>query len=496
MLSLTSPDILATLTCVLLSLWLFLRSRRATAQYPHPPGPKPLPLLGNLLDVPDPTGFPWKAYAEWGRRYDSEMVRLSALGMNIVVVNKLEAVNELLDKRSSIYSDRPRMVMLNELCGFGWGLAFMPYGDPWRDSRRIAHQEFRPGPVKRFRPIEQKVSTQFLVNLHRHPEKLTYNLRHLAAATIMAMVYDIDVKSLDDPYIHTAEEAGDAVSATTIAGSFLVDIIPLLRHVPEWFPGAGFQKRAKEWRVVVDRLRDAPYENTMKRLLAGDLKDCAAKYVIETIGKSLGEKDPAYSEYIMRSTLGSLYIGIFAGGADTTVSSLGSFFLAMTLYPDIQKNARKELDRVLDVPHMLTENDVYKGYYLPKGTLLVANNWAILHDEKAYGPDTSDFNPDRFLRPDGTLDPNVPDPAVAAFGFGRRICPGRFMALDSMWFTIANVLALFEIERAVDENGKEIIPDGEYNRGFLCHPKPFPCVIKPRSREHEAILQELGHTDA
>lgn len=62
-------------------------------------------------------------------------------------------------------------------CGFKWGLAFMPYGDPWRDSRRIAHQEFRSGPVKRFRPIEQKVSTQFLVNLYRHPEKLMYNLR-------------------------------------------------------------------------------------------------------------------------------------------------------------------------------------------------------------------------------------------------------------------------------------------------------------------------------
>ncbi len=161
----------------------------------------------------------------------------------------------------------------------------------------------------------------------------------------MSMVYDIDVKSLDDPYIHTAEEAGDAISEITVAGAFLVDIIPLreldrrasiilhiiltsspVRYVPEWFPGAGFQKRARQWRITVKRLRDAPYDDTMKRLvsprrslsrrplthfpqLAGDLDDCVAKYVIESVGKSLDAKDPGYAEYIVRSTLASLYIG-------------------------------------------------------------------------------------------------------------------------------------------------------------------------------------------
>lgn len=142
---------------------------------------------------------------------------------------------------------------------------------------------------------------------------------------------------------------------------------------------------------------------------------------------------------------------------------------------------------VTDVPHMLTEDDVYNGFYLPKGTLVVANTWyvhrvhigthvltlfysclarAILHDEKAY-PNPSNYNPDRFLLADGTLDPAVRDPSVAAFGFGRRICPGRFMAVDSIWITIACVLSLFEIHKALGEDGQEITPDGEYFRGFL-----------------------------
>ena len=148
---------------------------------------------------------------------------------------------------------------------------------------------------------------------------------------------------------------------------------------------------------------------------------------------------------------------------------------------------------------------MYGGYYLPKGTLVVANTWsvqsqpltthqspiptplpslplplllphdhadlipslrAILHDAKAY-PSPSTYNPDRFLRSDGTPDPTVRDPSVAAFGFGRRICPGRFMAADAMWLAIACVLSVFDIRKAVGEDGREITPHGEYHRGFL-----------------------------
>ncbi|TFK84330.1 cytochrome P450 [Polyporus arcularius HHB13444] len=517
----SSADLLITTLCVFSSLWLWARSRR-TRHLPHPPGPRGLPLLGNLFDVPTPQAFPWETYLRWGRQYHSDIIRVSALGMNIVVANTLEVVNELLDKRSAIYSDRPRMVMLNELTGFGWGLAFMPYGEPWRDSRRMAHHEFHTTPVKRFRPHELRFVRQFLFNMYRHPEKMMDNLRHMAGATILSIGYDIDVKSLHDHWIVTAEAAAESISETTNAGSYLVDVIPMLKHVPEWFPGAGFQRKARIWRESVDRLLNAPYEDVQKRLPTGEVADCAAKSLIEAFGKS--PKDPAYTDHILRATLGSLYVG----GADTTVSALGSFFLAMVLYPEIQEKARKELDHIiglhrlpdfsdqpslpyidaivketlrwnpvvpLDVPHMLTEDDVYNGYYLPKGTLVVANTWAILHDEKTY-PEPAKYNPDRFLRPDGSLDPNVRDPSVAAFGFGRRICPGRFMAVDSIWITIANVLSVFEIRKAVGEDGKEITPDGEYHRGFLCHPKPFPCIIKPRSEEHEALLQELAQGDA
>ncbi|KAI0713249.1 cytochrome P450 [Earliella scabrosa] len=518
--AISSADILVLSLCGLLSLWLWARGRRSN-RLPHPPGPRGLPLIGNLLDLPSPQDKPWEVYSNWSHQHNSDIIHISALGTNIVIASSLEVVNELLDKRSALYSDRPRMIMLNELCGFGWGMAFLPYGDSWRDSRRMAHQEFHSGPVKRFRPNEQKSAHQFLVNMYRQPEKMMHNLRHLAGSTIMSVAYDIDVKAFDDPYILTAEAAAESISETTNAGSYFVDVLPFLRYVPEWFPGAGFQKDAKRWRVAVERLRDAPYENVKQRMLSGDLSDCAAKSLLERYSKDT--KNAGYIDFTMRSSLGSVYVG----KSEQTVSALGSFFLAMTLHPEIQEKARKELDQVVgsqrlpdfsdqpslpyidaivreslrwnpvvpvDVPHMLSEDDVYNGYYLPKGTLVVANQWAILHDEKAYH-DPLTYNPDRFLRPDGTLDPNVRDPSVAAFGFGRRICPGRFMAIDSMWITIACVLAVFDIKKAIGEDGKEVTPDGEYISGFF-HPKPFPCVVKPRSKEHEALLMELARQDA
>lgn len=120
---------------------------------------------------------------------------------------------------------------------------------------------------------------------------------------------------------------------------------------------------------------------------------------------------------------------------------------------------------------------------------------AILHDEKTY-PEPAKYNPDRFLRPDGSLDPNVRDPSVAAFGFGRRICPGRFMAVDSIWITIASVLSVFEIRKAVGEDGKEITPDGEYHRGFLWYVAPRGHSVRLADRRPCATPAIPSHSRA
>jgi len=219
-------------------------------------------------------------------------------------------------------------------------------------------------------------------------------------------------------------------------------------------------------------------------------------------------------ELVIRNTAAT----IFAGGSDTTVNTMKTFLLAMVLFPEAQRKAQEELDKVLgmirlpefeDRPslpytvavfketlrwhpllpagtaHTLTQDDVIDGYFIPKGTIVFGNSWELLHDETDFGPDTDKFNPDRFLEAD-VRDPN----STGSFGFGRRICPGRFMAEHSLFIAVATILQLFEISMYKDSSGNDIHPDFDWTPGFFSHPTDFKCTIRPRSKVAEQLLVE------
>lgn len=160
----------------------------------------------------------------------------------------------------------------------------------------------------------------------------------------------------------------------------------------------------------------------------------------------------------------------------------------MVLHPSIQKKAQAEIDRVvgqerlptfedrknlpylnfvlqetlrwgpvspLGVPHRSLKDDVYNGMFIPKGSFVIANALAMTHDENTYSePDK--FNPDRYYeKKDSGLGEPFP---VGQFGFGRRVCPGQYLGAASVWIVMATLLATFDIEKTLDDNGVEITP--------------------------------------
>jgi len=105
-------------------------------------------------------------------------------------------------------------------------------------------------------------------------------------------------------------------------------------------------------------------------------------------------------------------------------------------------------------------------------------------DENVYS-DPYTFSPARFLpKPEGKGEPYF----TPVFGFGRRICPGRFLADDSLWIAVATILATLTISNTLDEHGNKIIPSTMMNEGVTSRPMDLKCRISPRSRQAEMLV--------
>ncbi|KAF7345632.1 Cytochrome P450 [Mycena venus] len=525
----------STWVLVISSILLYsLYRKRNRSSLPLPPGPRKLPLVGNLFDIP--AERQWETYVEWGKQYNSDIIHLNAMGTSIVVVSSMEAAREIFERRSSLYSDRARLPMIVELVGWDFGIGFMKYGtleqifsfhlerlsfyplgDRWRAHRKILHEAFNIGAVKQFYPQELAATHELLRRLLRDPSDIMSHFRQMTGALMMDVTYGIDVRSSDDPYIRIAEEAMHGLSVASVPGAFLVDTVPALKCIPDWFPGAGFKSTAKQWRKVTRDLLETPFFETKQAITAGTARASFTSLNLRSLDNpAVSGKTRKSQEAVVKAAAANMY----AAGADTTVSALGTFVLAMLANPGAQKKAQAEIDSVVGVghlpdfadesalpyvsaivkevlrwrnvtpiaiPHYLAVDDDYRGYRIPAGSIVIGNAWAILHDEIMY-PDPHSFKPERFLL-DGKLNPVIRDPETVAFGFGRRICPGRHMATSSLWITIASILATLDINKAIDENGEVVEPTYEYFPGLVSSPLPFKCSITPRSVQAAEIIQ-------
>ena len=115
------------------------------------------------------------------------------------------------------------------------------------------------------------ISTTTFGSKYRHCCSVTFLYVDLEisyfAATIMDIAYGIEIQESGDRYISLAEEVNKAGTEAAIPGAFLVDLFPVLVYVPGWFPGAGFQKKAAQWRKLNESMVGKPFRYVQEQLV-------------------------------------------------------------------------------------------------------------------------------------------------------------------------------------------------------------------------------------
>jgi len=449
-----------------------------------------------------PTEKEWLTFAQWGEKY-GKLSSVTVLGQTLIIVNSANIAKDMLDKNSAIYSDRPVIPMGGELCGWKNTLVLLPYGNRFRNYRRFAHQLFgNATTMKSFHPVEEVETHRFLKRLLSRPAEFSEHIRKTAGAIILRISHGYQVGEGTDLFVTLADRATEQFALSTSNSTFLVNLVPFLQYIPEWVPGASFQKTAKEWASTLNEMVDMPYNFVKKQIAAGSAEPSFVSKLVE------GQTLSAEQEFEIKWSSASLY----SGGADTTVSAIYSFFKALALYPEVQAKAQEEIDSVvgndrlpsfedrdhlpyiqaltkealrwhavvpIGVPHRVTEDNVFNGYFIPKGSLVLTNIWQMNHDPEVYS-DPMSFRPERFMGPKPEM-----DPAEACFGFGRRICPGRVLADASIFISCAMVLAVFNVSK-YSEDG---FIDTDQSTGTISHPSVFKCSISPRSDRAVALIQ-------
>ncbi|KAI5115931.1 hypothetical protein M0805_002081 [Coniferiporia weirii] len=520
-----SPRFLAAVGISLSAVAVYTRARHrdSNGHSQYHPSPPSDPIIGHLRIMP--TRYQWKTFAEWGRTL-GDVIYTCVLGRHALIINSAEVACELMERRGANFSDRPHFYLLGDVLGWGKMLTFLPYGNRFRTQRRLMQQYFNSQAVVAFRPYQIEEIKTLLKNLLGSPENFVHHINRMSTATLVMATYGHKVESDDDEYTRLAVDAASRASAAGVPGATLVDLVPFLRHMPFWIPGAGSRKAVAKMREVTDDMLNVPY-NDVKRLRS------AGKAVPSLMSRMLDEYEAKRSEdpdhvVNMKNVSGIIH----AAGVDTSETALVTFFLMMTCYPDVAERAQAEIDTVLGsehlptlddrprlpyvecilkevlrinpplplgIPHQSMKEDTYQDKTIPAGTLILPNVWQMARDER-YFKDPAEFNPDRFLEkvlahksPDGAVHAlnvfSADEPASLVFGFGRRLCPGRFFVDASLWMVVSNVLAAFNIKPCVDTiTGKETKLPIEFTSGATSHPIPFKCSIVPRSEKHTTLI--------
>ncbi|KAJ6560734.1 cytochrome P450 [Mycena sp. CBHHK59/15] len=509
----------ASLVAVAVLLCLGLTPKKAKNL---PPGPAPTSwLVGNRNQVPRQK--PWRWFQVLNEQY-GPVVYLQMGRTPTVVIGTAQAAWEILEKKSPVTSSRPRFIMGQEIMSNNMRGLMSENGPFWKRWRRVLHGSFMQKASDTYKPIQSLESKQLMSELTKTPLKYREHLERYATSVAVVVTYGRRVHDIyKDEVVCLNRQTQDFLTSINIPGKYLVESVPALLYLPSFLT---------PWRTAAlkQRARDIEYltrlvQEVKAKMEKGRAAPSFCRQLIEDRKKNdMTDLEIAY-------TCGTP----FGAGVETTAGTLASFMLACAAFgPSFIPRAHKELDTVVGpdrmptfadfddlpfiraivnetlrwrpvavlggTPHSSTEDFVYQGMYIPKGSTIIANLWGI-HLNPADFPDPHRFDPERFM-----TKRDYPGPwQHSSFGYGRRVCPGSHLGSNSIYINIARILWGFNLGKALDDKSQEIEVDTlAYTDGFNSVPLPFPISITPRSagylaiieRENEAAQEEMKAYDS
>jgi len=394
----------------------------------------------------------------------------------------------------------------------GWKWSFLAIGgEPWRE-RRAFFQKYFIGQVRSWQQLQLVAAYQMLRRLLASPENFFTIAQLFAADVVLQMGYGYSSEEKDDPLLALIERRNRIMIPRF--WHRLVDAFPIFASYPVWMP-FSFQTDVREFKELNWEFRDTPFQ----RVKADLAKGTASPSFVATLLQDLPE-DPIEArrqEDLIRDVAGNLY----SAGSDTTANSVRTYFLAATLYPEVQKRAQEELDAAVGsdrlptfedraslpyiecivkeifrwnaivplgaFPHASLQDDTYRGYHIPAGSSVTGNLWAILRDPETF-PNPDAFDPARYLGPKGDYASSVVN---MAFGWGKRLCPGKAVGEASVFIAVALITAASTISKPRDEHGVEYTPEARWTTGTARRPLPFKCTINCRSPQARSLILSL-----
>ncbi|XP_029427605.1 cytochrome P450 2F5-like [Rhinatrema bivittatum] len=478
-------------TCFVLMYWKMLKEKSHL-----PPGPVPLPLIGNLmqLNTKDPVKSLMKLHEKYGPVYTIFWGPQPSL-----VLCGYKAVKEaLIDQGEEFGARGDYPVFLSYTKGHG--IAFRN-GEKWKELRRFTLLTLRNFGMGK-RSIEERIQeeAQFLVKefakTKQSPIDPTVFLGRTVSNVICSIIFGRRFDYEDERLLTIVTSINNNFQIMSNPWGTLYNIYP---DIMDYLPGQHqkiFSNFDKITEIVQKEMKS--HKETLDPKEPRDYIDC---FLIKMQQETRVEDPSFYEKSLLMSVQNLLF-----GGTETVSTTLRYGFLILMKYPEIAEKIQKEIDNVvgrdrcpclddksrmpfteaviheimrfadvipLSLPHAVSHDTVFRGYKIPKGTYVIPLLTSVHYDPSQF-KSINTFNPQNFLDENGRFKRND---ALMPFSAGKRICLGESLARMELFLYFTTLLQNFTFQPTINREELDLTPVGS---GLGNVPSHYNCCLVPR----------------